>query len=371
MSLRLTQDGNGWPVLRQWYRRAGLDLIKVQLPRWGTTDPRDVLEAIEDGVRVVILCSSVVGDRLGDGYDWRWITRRLMEPNGSGYSYYQVIEEAKRRGVTVCIEVGNEPDLEGVDPAQASRLTRDAVMQLRSRFPGVRWLASMPTKHQYYDVFLTDELLAVVDGVGTHIYVFRDLEQEVPGNLHEWSRIYRRLLGDQRVREIWITEIGVNDPSIAPEAKAAQCFRWLQRQPEKVRGAAWFTAGRPGRWTREWDGYCLWKEEHFMALGGKAAGEAVRPPADARVFRETGHWISGEIRAFWEQLERQNLALPLIGYPTSRPFQMTLGGKVRLVQLFERCALVVEPEHRPPWRVHPVLVSELVAVLEEVRRVGG
>ncbi len=368
----LTPDGNGWPILRTWYREAGLDLIKVQMPHWGTSDPRDVMDAIEDGAKVAILCTTVVGERHGDGYDWRWVSRRLLEPNGSGKSYWEASQFAQQRGAQVIIEVGNEPDLEGMDPALASRLTIEVVEKLRNRFPGVKWICSMPTLFRYYDVFLTDQLLRVVDGVGTHVYVYRDLFQEVAGDHHEWSRIYRRLLSDARVKEVWITEIGVNDIAIPYTVKAAQCYRWLQQQPEKVRGAAWFTVGKPGRWNREWDGFCLHEREHILALGGKLGGNVSggAVPAGARVFRETGHWINGEIRRFWEDLERRGLALPLIGYPLSRPFETTLDGKRRLVQLFERCALVVEPEHAPPWRVHPVLLRDLQRIMEEARRVG-
>lgn len=356
----LTRDGNSWPLIRSWYRDAGLSLIKVQLPTWATTDPRDVLEAIEDGCRVVILCTATRENRLGEGYDPNWIWHALTRPAGSGLRYTDVIARAQQLGATVILEIGNEPDLEGIDPAVASRLTVEAVRFLRSRLSGVKFLASLPTQERFYSVFLTDQLVAAVDGIATHVYVYRSLFAEVPTDQHEWSKIWQRLMRDQRVREVWVTEVGINETGIPYETKAAECFRWLQATPEKVRGAAWFTIGAPGRWPREWDGYCFHKREHLLALGGKTVGVQVsvqeaRPPAGSRVFRETGYWIAGEIRRFWEDLERQNLALPLIGFPISEPFTMVLDGKTREVQLFERCALVVEPENQPPWRVHPVL----------------
>jgi len=357
----LSPDGNSWPLIRQWYREAGLQLIKVQLPTWATTDPRDVLEAVEDGCRVVILCTSVKESRVGDGYDPNWIWNRLTAKAGSGLTYLGVIQRAQQTGATVLIEVGNEPDLEGVDPVVASRLTIEATRYLRPRLPGVRFLASMPTQHRFYDAFLTNQLLAAVDGVATHVYVYKSLFAEVDSDLHEWSRIWRRLMADSRVREVWVTEVGVNDTSVPYEAKAAECYQWLQGTPAKVKGAAWFTVGKPGRWDPSWDGYCLHKREHLLALGGKLGAADAKPketkvaPAGSRVFRETGYWIAGEIRRFWEELERQGLALPLVGLPISEPFQLVLDGKQREVQLFERCALVVEPENQPPWRVHATL----------------
>ena len=351
----LSQQGNSWPLIRNWYREAGLKLIKVQLPRWATTDPRDVLDAIEDGCRAIVLCTATREDRLGEGYDPNWIWHALSRPAGSGLRYLDVIEAARQRGATVLLEIGNEPDLEGIDPVVASRLTVEAIRFLRPRLPGVRFLASMPTLSRYYDSFLSDALVAAVDGIATHVYVYRSLFAEVPTDQHEWSRIWQRLMRDSRVREVWVTEVGVNDKAVPYEEKAAECYRWLQATPEKVKGAAWFTIGLPGRWPREWDGYCLHKREHLLALAGKRGDTVQQPPVGSRIFRETGYWIAGEIRSFWEDLERRGLALPLIGFPISEPFTMVLDGKTREVQLFERCALVVEPENQPPWRVHPVL----------------
>ncbi|MGQ9548872.1 MAG: lamin tail domain-containing protein [Roseiflexus sp.] len=66
-----------------------------------------------------------------------------------------------------------------------------------------------------------------------------------------------------------------------------------------------------------------------------------------RCFPETGFYISGRIREFWEQ----NGGLPVFGYPKGPQQEMQIEGKLLQAQQFERNRLELHPENARPYDV--------------------
>lgn len=103
----------------------------------------------------------------------------------------------------------------------------------------------------------------------------------------------------------------------------------------------------------------------------RAATGGARPPASNRLILETGQWLGGGFKAFWEQLEAEGLALLTLGYPVSGERRLRIGPEPdapeRTIQLFERGALIWEPELAPPWDVHQVTTGQLTGILDQFK----
>jgi len=82
-----------------------------------------------------------------------------------------------------------------------------------------------------------------------------------------------------------------------------------------------------------------------LILGLTIIPVSVAAQGDQRCFPETGHCISGRIRAFWEQ----NGGLPVFGYPTGPQGEIQIEGKPFQAQLFERNRLELHPENKAPY----------------------
>lgn len=72
-----------------------------------------------------------------------------------------------------------------------------------------------------------------------------------------------------------------------------------------------------------------------------------QPAEQPRCFAETGHCISGRIRAFWEA----GGGLPVFGLPISPQQEAMIEGTPRQVQWFERTRLELHPDNAPPFDV--------------------
>jgi len=107
--------------------------------------------------------------------------------------------------------------------------------------------------------------------------------------------------------------------------------------------------------------------DRFLALarGEEPQGTA---PDPARYFPETGYAIQFGFRAFWERLEAQGLAFLVLGYPLSNEERVVVDGQERTVQLFERGALIWEPENQAPWDVHLATLDQLRQILTALGR---
>jgi hypothetical protein len=75
---------------------------------------------------------------------------------------------------------------------------------------------------------------------------------------------------------------------------------------------------------------------------------------NGQLFVETGHWLGGRFREYWEQ----HGGLPQQGFPISDEFTEVsdLNGKPYTVQYFERAVFELHPENAPP---NDVLLSQL------------
>jgi hypothetical protein len=83
-------------------------------------------------------------------------------------------------------------------------------------------------------------------------------------------------------------------------------------------------------------------------------------------FRETGHTLGGEFRAYWEQ----HGGLVQQGFPISDEFTeiSPLDAKPYTVQYFERAVFEFHPENQPPYRV---LLSQLGTLRQRASFPGG
>jgi polysaccharide biosynthesis protein PslG len=73
------------------------------------------------------------------------------------------------------------------------------------------------------------------------------------------------------------------------------------------------------------------------------------PSPDALYFSETGHYLAGVFRDYWDA----NGGLVTFGYPLSEPFQEAdiYTGKLQLVQYFERTRMEYHPEEAPEYQI--------------------
>lgn len=124
------------------------------------------------------------------------------------------------------------------------------------------------------------------------------------------------------------------------------------------------------RWSGKNCPSCIRAEGSWGWLLGEVERLLGRGQGPARTFPETGRSIQFGFRAFWERLEQEGLALLVLGYPVTDELPgVPVDGVPRTVQLFERGALIWEPEHQAPWDVHLTTVDQLVQVLKHLGRV--
>jgi hypothetical protein len=85
-----------------------------------------------------------------------------------------------------------------------------------------------------------------------------------------------------------------------------------------------------------------------------APGQVPNQADHGRLFAETGHWVGGKFRDYWES----HGGLAQQGYPISDEFQEVsdLNGQRYTVQYFERAVFEYHPENQPPYNV---LLSQL------------
>ncbi len=95
------------------------------------------------------------------------------------------------------------------------------------------------------------------------------------------------------------------------------------------------------------DGLLVWSQQGEGASAVYAAHTSDLQTAqlgpDARYFSETGHYLDGTFRAFWDQ----NGGLPVFGYPLTEEFteQNSDTGETHIVQYFERQRYEYHPEN--------------------------
>jgi len=256
-------------------------------PVFGTVQLDDAIGA---GARTIILRTAET--RTGPDE----VERQLNAPlPGDGRSLLDYIRDRGNdgSGVAFWIEVGNEPDLAGINPlvARYSLLAtiRDLGPQYRASHPNLHWMASLPTANglrdsanpdyrglAYLDLFLSDRgdnlgsIATRYDALGVHIYGADTLEQSYPA-LREASdtRDCAGANGDalcpdlvldralsQTVLPIFITEAGINS-AMRWDLKARYYLAAMYRLPARVRGFALFTLSLDPEWYAGTGARCL------------------------------------------------------------------------------------------------------------------
>lgn len=102
-----------------------------------------------------------------------------------------------------------------------------------------------------------------------------------------------------------------------------------------------------------------------------AAADRANSASGSRFISETSQWLGGGFKSFWERLEAEGVALLTLGFPVSGERRMRFGAEPdapeRTIQLFERGALIWEPELAPPWDVHQVTTGQLTRILDRFK----
>jgi len=256
-------------------------------PVFGTAQLDDAITA---GARTIILRTAETRT------DPDEVERQLNAPlPGDGRSLLDYIRDRGNdgSGVAFWIEVGNEPDLAGVNPliARYSLLAtvRDLGPQYRASHPNLHWMASLPTANglrdsanpdyrglAYLDLFLSDRgdglgsVAARYDALGAHLYGADTLEQPYPA-LREASdtrdcagangdALCPDLVLDRALSQtglpIFITEAGINS-AMRWDLKARYYLDAMYRMPARVRGFALFTLSLDPEWYAGASARCL------------------------------------------------------------------------------------------------------------------
>lgn len=224
------------PTYGDWHRyqrplgrRARFDLAKIYLPNWTRWMTAHADDLISDGVETLILRT----DDIYVGYDE---TRRLLVSKGW-------MEYIKRRpSVQFVIEVGNEPDQQNWDLNRYRVDLLDTINRLKPEIdqPNMTWIASMPREIDAMRAVLADgEVAKHYDGFGIHLYGHFQIGDDGT------AALYRHALNETD-RDIWVTEMGINDPSLSAEVKAGRYLEWLENAHERVAGVALWLIAEPG-----------------------------------------------------------------------------------------------------------------------------
>jgi lysozyme len=83
------------------------------------------------------------------------------------------------------------------------------------------------------------------------------------------------------------------------------------------------------------------------------------PPPDARIFPQTGYYISHGFRDKWEEYEALGKAMEVIGYPITGEHKETIGNWTGTVQYFERARMEWHEDLSPPAALFGRLGAEV------------
>ncbi len=141
-------------------------------------------------------------------------------------------------------EVGNEVEHTGMDHWVYRWLLLDTVLKLKPKFPGLKWIASMPVRLDHtIDVLAGDahgRVEDLYDSLGVHVYGHYHLHD---GGGGEWLNIYDYLLQHTSLPLI-LSEFGVNDDKTPKAEKGKRYLDWLTQQPARLTAATVFVIGK-------------------------------------------------------------------------------------------------------------------------------
>lgn len=218
-----------WEANRAIVRAMRAEIARVRTPIGFGFRPERLTDLITDGVRTVLLCGEdgdVTPERT-----WQDLVRWLP-----------VIDAHPE--VRWIIELGNEPDIAGVD---IWRHRYDALQTLQRLprmlgRPQLQWAISLPCNlAQTRDLLARDEhgcLLDHVDAICTHVYGWYDLGD---GGGGDWLRILD--LAVATGLPVFISEAGIDDRGTPRPEKARRYLRWLETAPAGVAGVCFWGLG--------------------------------------------------------------------------------------------------------------------------------
>jgi hypothetical protein len=263
------------------YARGKFPLVKLHVDEAFSTDPSDVRALLQLGTIETVILRTADGLR---GYDYKVIQATIEQPGGiAGYSYADLMHEFPQ--INWWIEIGNEPNLHGVAPWIARWWALAAYKELalnylghidrpwREKYPMLKWMFSLPTDYeeslilmQWLDHDGQDDVgdggaLDYYDAVGAHLYG----DYEVISRNYDWPKIYDYLLASPYVKEIFITEMGINDDKTPTRLKVRKYRDFANSAPDKVKGCAVWFLGRH----KDFRNYELTEAVDMDILGGR------------------------------------------------------------------------------------------------------
>ncbi|KAH3743147.1 hypothetical protein Pelo_15455 [Pelomyxa schiedti] len=203
------------------------DVVKFQLSydnEWGWPSTFDVPYQHVDtaiyslGAKVIIFRSA--DTKTASSQIWHFVNEMTFSNGQTLVSYI-----ASHSTTQFIIEVGNEPDLNGLDPWIARWNYLDTAKNCIPSFrylSNLQWIASMPTKtgnsnypgQSYTDVIYTTDadgsVQSYYDGLGTHAYGYWSLDQS-DGADPMWPT-NQALSHLPSGKSIWVSECGINSP---------------------------------------------------------------------------------------------------------------------------------------------------------------
>jgi hypothetical protein len=242
--------------------QSGLNTVKFHIAEAFSTDPIDVKYAIDRGFKNIILRT---GDGL-PGYYYETV-RDLFENPGSiaHYSYADLVK--KHPDLNWWIEIGNEPNLAGIDPWVARWWSLAIVKELRinylghinkswgEKYPQLHWTVSLPTSladtktmllwldNHGKDDIGDGSIIDYYDAISCHLYG----DFQVISRNYDWPAIYDLLLDNKYVKKIHITEMGINDKATPTYTKCQRYSQFIYRAPLKVDLCTVWHLGRDSR----------------------------------------------------------------------------------------------------------------------------
>lgn len=228
---------------------AHIPAVKFHIGNAFSTDPVDVEKAIKLGVSTIVLRT----DDGMPGYQYETVQKLIESPGGIGHFSYASLF-AKYPHVTWWIEIGNEPNLAGVDGWHARWWALAVYKELalnylghidapwREKYPNLKWSVCLPTDYSDAEIMLRwldshgsdfvgdGSIIDYYDALNCHLYGDYNL-----GDGHyEWSKILDMLVQNKYTKTIHITEIGINDPSTPMTVKTRRYHDWISHADKKI-----------------------------------------------------------------------------------------------------------------------------------------
>lgn len=217
-------------------------------PVFGSSEMDNILDS---GVQDVIIRTSETRITTGE------IETQLHAPmrgwNRSLFDYIQT-----HPNVHFHVEVGNEPDLAGVNPwihrYYMLRVAQLVAPKYRQSHPNLSWIASLSTLEggaDYWNTLMSgphgDSVPSLYDSLGVHVYGYNTLfrsDGHSPWAVADWVFGYCD-------KPIWVTEAGIDAPMLwSDKAKlyldgVAEAGR---HYGDRLRGVTFFTYSTDAQW---------------------------------------------------------------------------------------------------------------------------